>query len=169
VSVQIVMSDEACAMATIANVVVMVWRGPPTAARLARGFEVVLPLAERRGTRVGVVTVIEHGAPSPEPRDRIPFMRQLAWQAHVFAGVAMVFEGGGAWTSAMLDVASGMLGVVGRLRHPFKHCIGAREAAAWLAIRAAEAAPDAPSRDDICGAIELARASIGRHPIERTS
>lgn len=158
-SAGIVYSDEACAMGTVGNVVVMVWRGEPTDARLAKGFDVLVPHAARCGTKVGVVTVIEEGAPPPALSQRIPFLRELASRSDVLAALVMVLEEGrSGWRSTVLEVATSMAGTLKLI--PVKLCVGTKEASTWIVARAGEVSADAPSREELREAIELVRAAI---------
>lgn len=149
------------ALGSVGRAVVMVWAGEPTRARMSRASAAVLQRAARAQPRpIGIVTVVEHGAPVPRVDDLEHAVGLLASAAHQLAGWVFVLEGGGEWASEALDatvVAHARAGdAVAR-----KYCVGTREASAWLSARVQDG-EDAPTREELLEGIEAIRAALRR-------
>jgi hypothetical protein len=157
----IVRAEAAMALATYGPVVVMIWRGVPTVARLRAGTELVRGHASARGTAVAVLSIVEQGSPLPGHVERKALASDMREVASSIVACAFVAEGAGPWARLAIDVVSAVDGFRGRTKE--KLTVGAEEAAAWLVARLLESgAADAPTRDELLAAVAVIRG----HPIE---
>ncbi|UJR84059.1 hypothetical protein [Sandaracinus amylolyticus] len=153
---ELIESDESVSFGTCGPIVVMVWTGIATRERLERAAELVVMHAARGGP-VGILSVVEHGAPIPPPEVVALATDRILAGAPELAGSAFVIEGGGEWAMSALDVAS----TAHRRHHDVlvrKYCHDTREASAWLTARCG----GAPTRAELIAAVELVRAALLR-------
>lgn len=155
-------ADSAHGLATSGCLVIMLWRGPATRERLSAASMLVRDHAARTGANVGVLSIIEAGAPQPgeaERRELSPDMRALAPS---MAAAAFVLEGGGPEAEQTLRVALQIDELRGAPMVQ-KYCFDAREATAWIVARCSDAGLDTPSRAELLDAIEALRAALSEH------
>ncbi|AKF03478.1 hypothetical protein [Sandaracinus amylolyticus] len=153
---ELIEADESVAFGACGRVVIMVWTGVATRERLERSAEIVVAHAARGGP-IGIISVVEHGAPIPAPESIEIAVDRIVAAAPELAGSAFVIEGGGDWAMAVLDVAS----TAHRRHHDVlvrKYCHDTREASAWLTARCG----GAPTRAELVDAIEIVRAALVR-------
>ena len=153
---ELIEADESVAFGTCGCVVIMVWTGAATRERLERAAEIVVTHAARGGA-VGVISVVEHGAPIPPPEVIELATDRILAGVPDLAGSAFVIEGGGEWAMAALDVAS----AAHRRRDDVlvrKYCHDTREASAWLTSRCG----GSPTRAELIAAVELVRGALPR-------
>lgn len=150
-------ADEAFALGTYANVVVMVWRGDATVERLRAAAALVERHAAAIGAAVGVVSVIEEGAPPPDAAGTEQVASDQRRLASCMWSLATVLEG--AEVEYVLDAG---FAIDEARRGPLKqrHCADVREAAAWLASQCPEDARDAWTRGGLVEAAARVRAAI---------
>ena len=150
--------DDAFAVGEHARVVVLVWRGRPTRARLERSVEAFGSIARRAQAPLSMFAVIEERSPPPA-------FANLAFSARAFdrfadvlvASVAVLEER--STTSAVLDALSAV-NALRRRPAKTKFCADVREAAAWLAPRHPHTEPEAAFRAALIAAVEAVRASF---------
>ena len=159
-TVEVIEADEALALGTVGCALIMVWTGEATTERMIRSTECVVALAARmRPGAVGVVMVIEHGAPLPSREDLERTLAMVGEIAPTLVGTVFVLEGGGAWAAEVLEEASDAHARLPELAR--KYCFGTAEASAWLSARL-QGEPEAPSREQLRDAIVALRAAVRR-------
>jgi hypothetical protein len=126
-------SDDSLAIAEQDRVVIMVWRGSPSADRIERATDGFAAITSRMRENVSLIAVIEERSPPPRIEDLSLVVRGFdAYRERMLATVG-VFEDRVA-TSTILDAAS-VIRALQRRPLPTKFCADRREAATWLASR----------------------------------
>lgn len=150
--------DEAVALGEYDRVVILVWRGAPTRARLERVVQGFGDIAARVSGRVSMLAVIEATSPAPRLEDLVFSATAFDRYAAVTAATAAVLEDR-ATTSVILD-ATAQVNSLRRRPTPSKFCADVREAVAWLAIRHPHESSDRAFRDGVLEAVEALRARL---------
>lgn len=126
-------SDDGLTIAEQDRVVIMVWRGSPSADRIERATDGLAAVIARTRQKVSLLAVIEERSPPPRLEDLSLVVRGFdAHREHMLSTVG-VFEDRLA-TSAILDAAS-LIRTLQRRPMPTKFCADRREAVTWLASR----------------------------------
>lgn len=155
---RIVRADSAFALGTHGCVVVMVWRGDATMERLNAGTALIATHAVEVGTSVGVVSVIEAGAPPPDAEGIERVAADQRELASIMWGFAVVMED--PEPAYVMDAGYAMDDVRG-VPLKLRHCADAREATAWLVSQCPPSAQEPPTREGLLEAIAQVRSAIG--------
>lgn len=134
------------------SVLLLVWRGATTVARARLAMATLTTLAGAHREGIGLVVVIEPGAPNPDAEARTILtdtMRQLGTKV---VGAAYLVPVGGFVGAAVRAAITG-LGLMSRVAYPLKVVATASEAASWLATRL----PGSVEPSELERAVEAAR------------
>lgn len=147
-------AEEAFGCGGLGPIVVVVWRGGPTAERMERCYAAFERAARRTSGPVGMLSVVEAGAPPP-PLTLLPAIaREFDRQTRMKATV-LVLEDRGPMAIGLFEAAS-TLASLWKLRRPTKICVDSREAITWLAQRV----EGTPERDAVLALVERVRAAL---------
>ncbi len=151
-------SDEGLAIVEQERVVIMVWRGSPSAERIGRATDCLGAVIARVGEKVSLLAVIEESSPPPRLEDFALVARGFDAHRDRMLATVGVFEARVA-TSAILDAAS-LIRTLQREPMPTKFCADPREAATWLASRHPHDGDVGGFCDRLRAAIDVTRASF---------
>ncbi len=153
--------DDAVACGALAGLLIVVWRGGPTAERLARVVAECDTLTATYAGDLALVAVIEDGSPTPSLQEAAAVARAFDAHPRITSTVA-VLEGRDPWLATTLDLAARMAAMRKRATQT-KLCTDAREAATWLERRHTHGRTSAEFRDRLLASIELVRARVDAH------
>jgi hypothetical protein len=132
------------------HLVIVVWKHETTVSALRGSGALVRALAKERGFPVGLLTIVEDGAPLPSTE-----ARKVA--AEVLHGVpiklsAMVFEGQGFRAASVRGVITG-IGLLARTPYPHRTFATVKDAAIWIEKETHADDTRAMLRSGIAGAV----------------
>jgi pantoate kinase len=153
-------SDRGLAIAEHGRVVIMVWRGVPTAERIERATTALGAIAARLGGRVSLLAVIEERSPPPEVEHFHLAVRGFDEHRDALLATVGVLEDRTAM-SVVLEAAS-IIRALQRRPTPTKFCADAREAATWLGSRHPHGGDPATFAVSLSEAVETTRARLDR-------
>ncbi len=157
--VSIEAADDAFAVGEHDGVVILIWRGRPTLARVSRSVDAFAGVVQRRAPRpVSMLAVVEARSPSPDLSTMLASARGLDAHAEAVAATVAVLEDRAA-TSLLLD-AIARVNALRRRPTPTKFCAEVREAATWLVARHPHDLAGQAPRDALVSAVEEVRRHI---------
>lgn len=147
------------AFGTWHHMLIVVWKRETKIQTLRSIESCVRALAKERGTEIGLLTIVEDGAPLPTPEAR-------RVTADVLRGApiklsAMVFEGHGFRAAAVRGVITG-IGLIAKTPYPHRTFATVDEAAAWIEKETRNNGPGSMLRDSIVRGV----ASLRQGPAE---
>ena len=122
-------------MGEIANVCVVIWRGPVTPARFAVQRAGLAEVARRHPGGIGLVCVVEPTAPPPGDDMRRASAQMVRDHQSVLGAIACVVEGTGFVAALGRSVLSAMSLLVGTKKAPMTVVGTVAAASLWIAPR----------------------------------
>lgn len=155
-------ADEAVAMAYHGPLLILVWRGAPTSARLVCALDLMRARAAALGSALGAVVLIEEGAPPPTPEALAFVAAKLEGDPPRMSAMAGVIEATGAQAAIVLEASEELSAAMGG-HVALKTCFDLDEACAWLIHRMLPRAGSS-ARRELAVAVEKVRAAIEPSP-----
>jgi hypothetical protein len=126
------------------GLVVIRWTSTPDARAVARMDAAVVRAMRDRGARtVGIVPIVDAGAPQPDPEARAALARVMEKHDRALYGTAYVVLGSGFQAAAIRGAITGLM-LLARHTHATKVFATVPQAVRWLASRAEAAGEPAP-------------------------
>lgn len=147
--------DQACVVAEIGPVCVVIWRGAATRERFDHQRAAIESVVCQFPGKAGFMLILEPSAPPPNAELRGEATKMLEDYKGRLAGAAGVVEGSGIAVSLTRSVLSGIGKMVGSRAVPLKFFAQPRSGAEWLAESASF------DSAELSAAVERARAKIG--------